>query len=190
MTIIDISKILFFISIIIWIIPPFRQYKGAFFDYFLVLAFIDPIALVYGLLTKSNLPLWVTVLFGYLLIISITSEELLKKLKYFFIILPLLFIVFIPTLNSKIYFILIIGENILLIFVFLKGLITGYTESKKIDWFYLLLVFYVFTIIFKIFNLIIGFADATAFYIITSIAQIFFGLFFSIIRKDRPQVVA
>jgi len=35
----------------------------------------------------------------------------------------------------------------------------------------------------------IGFADAAAFFIITSIAQIIFGLYFSIVRADRSEFI-
>jgi hypothetical protein len=52
-----------------------------------------------------------------------------------------------------------------------------------------MLLFYQTTILFKVLNMAIGFADATAFFIITTIAQIIFGLYFSIVRADRPESI-
>jgi hypothetical protein len=52
-----------------------------------------------------------------------------------------------------------------------------------------MLVFYELTVILKFFNIIIGFADAYGFYFVTSIAQIIFGLFFSIVREDESGVI-
>lgn len=184
MSLTDIIKLLYFASLIVWILPPIRQYKSYMFDFFLVLAVIDPATFLYGLITKSNLPLWLIALFIYLLFISIVTEEFLKKLKYVFIALPLLFVTSIPYMSTKYYHILFVSMDLVLLFVFLKWLITSYVESKKLNIFYLMLVFYMLTIILKFFNLIIGFADASAFFIITTIAQIAFGLFFSIFRED------
>ncbi|MDP2036084.1 MAG: hypothetical protein Q8L04_01780, partial [Ignavibacteria bacterium] len=76
-----------------------------------------------------------------------------------------------------------------LLFVFLKWLITTYVETKKLNIFYLMLVFYMLTVILKFFNLLFGFADASAFFIITTIAQIIFGLFFSFVREDGSGIV-
>jgi hypothetical protein len=188
MPLIEISKILYIIGIIVWLIPPIRQYRGKFFDYFLVLAVIDPISIIYGKFTNSSIPLWIFVLFGYLLIISVITEEILKKFKYIFILIPFIFILFTPIMNNNLYFLFLTVENTFLLLVFLRLLILEFVSTKKVHFFYLVLVFYVLTIIFKFFNFLIGFADATAFFIITSIAQIFFGLFFSIVREDKAGI--
>jgi hypothetical protein len=189
MSVADISKLLYVASIIIWILPAIRHYKTEFFDFFLILALIDPIALVYGLITRTSLPMWLTVLFAYLLIISLLSEEKIKDLKYFLIVIPFLFVVAIPFLSKKYFFIILLVENVFLFLFFLKFLITDYVSNNKLKFFFFMLVFYELTVILKIFNLIIGFADAYGFYIVTSIAQIIFGLFFSIVREDESGVI-
>lgn len=189
MNLTDIIKLLYIASLIVWVLPPIRQYKSYMFDFFLVLAIIDPATFCYGIITKTSMPLWLFALFIYLLIISITTEELLKKLKYVFISLPIFFIVFIPYMTTKHYHIIFICMDVVLLFVFLKWLITSYVEHKKLNLFYLMLVFYIITVILKFFNLLIGFADASAFFIITSLAQIFFGLFFSVVREDGAGIV-
>ena len=188
MNLTEIVKYLYFAGIIVWILPPFRQHKSYMFDFFLVLAIIDPATLIYVLLTKTNMPLWLIALFIYLLIISVTTEELLKKLKYAFIALPLFFVVLIPYMITKYYHVIFICMTIVLLFVFLKWLITFYVDNKKLNVFYLMLVFYILTVILKFFNLLIGFADASEFFIITTIAQIIFGLFFSIVRENESGI--
>lgn len=189
MNLTDFIKLLFFASVVVWILPAIRQYKSYMFDFFLVLAVIDPITLFFGIITKTNMPQWLYALFIYLLIISITTEDILKKLKYVFIALPLLFVIIIPYMTTKYYHILFICMGLVLLFVFLRWLITSYVETKKLNIFYLMLVFYMLTVILKFFNLLFGFADASAFFIITSIAQIFFGLFFSFVREDGSGIV-
>lgn len=188
MNITEVVQYLILSSIIIWILPPIRQYNGYMFDFFLVLAIIDPATLFYGIIAKTSMPLWLIVLFTYLLIISVSKEELLKKFKYIFIAIPLFFILFIPILSTKHYHIIFICMFMTLLFVFLKWLITYYVETKRLSIFYLMLIFYMLTIILKFFNLLIGFADAVAFFYITTFAQIIFGLFFSIVREDESGI--
>ena len=184
MSLVDIIKILYFTSIIIWCLPPIRQFRGRFFDFFLVLACIDPIGTFYGLITKSNIPLWVYSLFIYLLIPSALTETTLKKFRYVFITVPIIFVLTIPYQTKLSYQIFIILENAILLLIFLQVLIVNYASVKKINIFYLVLVFYITTNILKIFNLLVGFADAAALYMVTSIIQIAFGLYFSIARED------
>jgi hypothetical protein len=189
MSLADFLKLLYFASIIVWILPAIRNYKGEFFDFFLILALIDPIALLYGFITKTSIPVWLTVLFAYLLIVSLLSEENIKDLKYILIIIPILFVVLIPFLNKKYFLGFLVIENIILFLFFLKFLIVYYVNNKRIKLFFLMLVFYELTVILKFFNIIIGFADAYGFYFVTSIAQIIFGLFFSIVREDESGVI-
>ena len=137
---------------------------------------------------KTNIPLWLIAFFIYLLVVSVLSEELLKKFKYAFIAIPLLFSLIIPLMTTKYYHFLFICMDLVILFVFLRWLITSYVDKKKLNIFYLMLVFYILTVILKFFNLLIGFADASAFFIITSIAQIIFGLFFSIAREDESGI--
>lgn len=179
-----IAQFLFLVSIVIWVLPPIRHYKSYMFDFFLVLAVIDPINLVYGLITRRSLPEWITILFIYLLIVSVTNEKILKKLKYFFIALPLLFVLLIPLLTTEYYYTIIIFECAVLLLIFLKWLITVYVETNALKIFYLMLVFYILTVILKYFNFIMVFADASQFFVITSITQILFGLYFSVARED------
>jgi hypothetical protein len=189
MSLADFLKLLYFASIIVWILPAIRNYKGEFFDFFLILALIDPIALLYGFITKTSIPVWLTVLFVYLLIISLLSEEKIKNLKYILIFFPLFFVVLIPFLEKKHLLITIIIECSIVFLFFLKFLIVDYVNNKRIKLFFLMLVFYELTVILKFFNIIIGFADAYGFYFVTSIAQIIFGLFFSIVREDESGVI-
>ena len=189
MSIADLSKLIYFISIIIWVLPALRQYKTEFFDFFLILALIDPLAILYGVLTRSSIPSWVTVFFAYLLIISLLSENNIKKLRYILIIIPVIYVLSIPFIDRKFSFVIILIENIILFLFFLKFLITDYVNHQRTKVFFLMLCFYELTVILKVFNLIMGFSNAYSFYFITSIAQIIFGLFFSIVREDESRVI-
>lgn len=189
MSLADLSKLIYFISIIIWVLPALRQYKSEFFDYFLILALIDPIAIIYGIITRSSIPSWVTVFFAYLLIISLLSENNIKKLRYILISIPVIYVLSIPFIDKKFSFVIILTENVIIFLFFLKFLITDYVNHQRIKLFYFMLCFYELTVILKVFNLIMGFSNAYSFYIITGIVQILFGFFFSIVREDESRVI-
>lgn len=186
---INIYKILFYSSNIVWLFPAIRQFRGRYFLFFLVLALSDPINLL--ITWEFHIKILVLpVIITYVLFLSVISIEYLKKN------FPILFVFFLvlmtpPFLSSKVN---IIYTQLVLVFTLilmtiLKTLITAYVEQKKLNLFYVVLIFYLLTLILKYFNLLLGFADAYAFFIITSIAQFAFGLFFSIFREDDSRLL-
>lgn len=190
MTIADISKLLLFTSIIVWLLPPFKQYKGKYFFFFLILACIDPISLFFIFVIKSSLPSQILILFNYCLFFSLLELNFIKKnWIWIFLITLVLFTptIFHFTLIQITWVLIIIQSGITLII--LKNLITNFVSEEKLSLFHLVFLFYQFTAISKLSNLLIGFADATAFYILTTIVQIIFGLFFSIYREDKSGLV-
>jgi len=186
MTQIDISKLLFFTSVIIWLLPPFKQYKGRYFVFFIILACHDPIHLLSILIFNFYLPSQITILFNYCLLLSLIEKNLLKKhwIWIFIIVLVLLALMALHFTRNQITLALIIIQSGITLII-LKNLITNYVSAGKLSLFHVVFLFYQFTAIAKFSNLIIGFSDATAFFILTSIAQIIFGLFFSIFREDK-----
>lgn len=181
MTSADISKLLFFTSIIVWLLPPFKQFKGKYFLFFLILACIDPISLFFMYIIKSPLPSQVVILVFYFSLLSIIEKNLLKK--YWIWILLIALVLFSPTIfhfnrNEIVLVYILLQTGITLII--LKNLITNYVSFGKLNLFLLVFLFYQFTSITKFSNLLFGFADATAFFILTTIVQIIFGLFFSV----------
>ncbi len=88
-------------------------------------------------------------------------------------------------MNGVLSYFSIISLHLGIFLVFLKEFIVKYVSEKKFSLFLLFLFVYELTVVLKLFNILVGYADATAFFIITSIAQIIFGLFFSIHREDK-----
>jgi len=186
MNIISILKILFYVSIFIWLFPPIRQWKTKFFYFFLILALADPISIFISLFIIKNNYFYFP-LISYLQLISIINYKNIPKLKaivYNLLLVGIIILLFIfnqpKTVVPIIHFIITI--------IFMKELLVKFVFDRMLSIFYLMLIFYEFTIILKYFNVILGFTDATAFFIITSIFQIAFGLFFSIFREDKTSI--
>ena len=189
MNLTDIAKILFFTSIIIWILPPFKQYKGRYFYFFAIFAIIDPINLIFPFIFKLNSPPQITIFLLYAALLSLIDFKYLKANWIWVLIFTI--VLFFPTIfkfdSTKIVLTYVFLEAAITLIV-LKNLITLFVAKEKLSLFHTIFLIYQLTIIVKFSNLLIGFADALAFFILTSIAQIFFGLYFSIFREDKPGV--
>ncbi|MDQ7817824.1 MAG: hypothetical protein RDU14_12435 [Melioribacteraceae bacterium] len=191
MSVLLFSKIIVFVSIIVWLIPPIRQFRTSYFYFFLVLALMDPIALIYNSLTDLRIPFGFYLFANFLLLIFLLDFESIKKNLYFIVLsgLVLFGVTTFGNFSNEQSLIILVAIQFFILAVILKKFIINFAFEKKINFFHLILAFYFLTNITKFFNVLTGFADATAFFIITSIAQIIFGLFFSIVREDKPKIV-
>ncbi len=186
---IETLKTIFFISIIVWLFPPIRQFKTKYFWFFLILALADPITHFLRQFSIYNPSYYFYVFISFLLIVSLQDKNFIIKAKFFWLTIFILSIIgFFLDISNNSQLLLLLFTNSVILFILLRNYIVEFV-TKKNNLFLLFLVIYQLTIISKFLNLLLGFADATAFFIITSIFQIAFGLFFSIFREDNPKLV-
>ena len=186
------SQILYWFSVLLWIFPAIRQRKNNFFFYFLILAVSDPINLFVIFILKLNPYESTFVYLSYLLFISILENRVIKK--YWLVLFTPLVVIIITSLSSnlldtnsaKLVFLLL---HTLIFSIILRLFATKQSENGEIHLFLIVLLFYELTIILKVVGITFGFENATANYIITTIFQIAFGLFFSIFRKDNTRLI-
>ena len=190
MDIIEISKILFFASIIVWIIPPIRQYKTRLFIFFLILGIMDPLSLLYKYLTNFPFPLEGYLVFNYIMLLTILPGKTFYKYKpYLLAFTPIMILPMLYTIQKPITYLIVVFLFITMFFIILRNFIITSTKSRKLNFFYMVLLLYLLTIILKFTVLIFGFIDATANFIVTSIFQAVIGLYFSIFREDNPRFI-
>jgi len=148
---------------------------------------MDPITLLYFEIAKKSLPFGFYIFTNYLLLLSTFEKSSLSKNIYLIIIscVVLLGLLFSAAFTPNQIYVILISIQFLILATTLKRLIVRYAFDKRVDLFLLVLNIYLITIITKFFNLLVGFADATAFFIITTIAQIIFGFYFSIVRENN-----
>ncbi|MHB9040713.1 MAG: hypothetical protein ACYC4T_08670, partial [Melioribacteraceae bacterium] len=148
---------------------------------------MDPIALIYFEIFKNAISFNYYIIGCYLLLPSILWKKNSSKFNYAMIFVGLCLAVLSFILNFKIEegLLLIIFIQFVILLTFLKIFVVEYATNSKFNFFYLALVFYTLTSISKFFIVLIGLADATAFFHITTIAQILFGFYFSIYREDK-----
>lgn len=207
---IQLIRIIYYLSSIIWLLPPIRQYGGRYFYFFLFLAITDPLVLLFRtLLGQSSNNIVFPIIF-VLLFLSLLNKEDFKNHKT-----PI--IIFI--IGSLFYFFITLFTFLSIHYEFLEGLTSNYliihsseisslsiiiawvtfffiilvrfnydlSQNKFLNIFHIIFLFYILTNIIKMLNVLLGYTDAAALFIITTIIQIFFGLCFSIFRDDNPK---
>ncbi len=182
-----IPYIISFLSMCVWIFPPFKQYKSDFFYFFLVLAISSPITVAVGFLFKIS-PQILSVTFTLLVISTLMSY---CKHRYFFIILSIFWIIISLSFSfhKNILTITFIGAHIFIVIILINSLMKYIQETKAVNLFLILLITYELINILKYIAGILSYErGAISFYIATFI-QIFFGiifLFISFKTKDFP----
>lgn len=170
-----------YISVVFWLLPPFRQFKGRFFYYFLIMALSDPINIF--CVEEFRAPLYtIHSIAGLFLIFSLTFNQNGFKKKLFLALS--LFFVFIWGMiyfENHLYFLLTIHSIIFLIL--LKIAILPIYQENTINIFYFALLFYELSIVLNL-SLIMGGSNIKMllFYMTLSI-QVLMAIFFTIFTE-------
>lgn len=174
------SRIIFFIDLFIWLLPPLRQKNTKYFIFFLLLALSDPFYYLVNLIHLTDSP-------PYYLIISALVLISLNKKKYSLFLLPLIAGLLFILGNSGIRFCIFILQFIILLY-FLKELILTASEKSKMIIFNLVLVMYQVSVMTK-FASSYFFTIGYIFYDLTTAFEILICVFFILYNdKNSPQI--
>jgi hypothetical protein len=178
------------ISMLVWLFPPIRQYGTRFFIFFLVYAFADILGSFYGKYIDPGTNFITYILIAAVAYISIQEKENLKK--YYFIYVGLvtagagIFLAF-PGLTSGA--LIITAFNLLTVFTLFKYLLDHFFNTKSVNIFLAVLIFYQITTITKLATLLTGFQNDYFYFGTTTALQILIGLFFSIFRYEQNRLI-
>ena len=186
----NLSNTIFYLSILIWLLPPFRQYKTFFFSYFLVLGIAD---ILVFFTTKffeiSSYDFYVIV--SFCLFIALQEIEYLKKKKMMFIGLGLIVICLsFFRIEKNPYIFLIAFLHLMIIFRILYLFVMVAAEKQVINFFYLVLAFYEFTVLLKFLNFLFELKiEAQTYFYITTGFELLVGIFYTTFREDSRKLV-
>lgn len=180
-------KIIVFISIVFWLLPPLKQYKNRFFLFFVVLALTDPLGIVLGK---------IFLFIPYLLynFSGIVAYFVLFDLKKFNKRNVLTFVILIALAGlssnspSKYTFYFIIFINFLILVKFLKIALIFVVENSLVNIFHMVLILYQTTSILKMLSVVENFSSGIYYFAITNIFQILIAIFFTIFREDDKRL--
>ena len=183
----EIIKYITYLSSIVWLFIPIRQYKTRFFLFFLLLALYDPVFISAYYLFKVDIS--VLYLLGSCLLLYAVLFNIKAKTKY--IITIFIFIVitivafYIPTKVVIVQLII----HLLIFFSFLKIFTISYSDTRKLSVFFLILLSYEFSLLLKFFIYLTEFEMGMMYFHLTTVFQILIGLFFLFINEKNSPLI-
>ena len=172
-----IPYILLGISLIIWALIPFRQYRGSFFLFFLILALSDPIVLIYHAIVPIH-PFRIYIVVFLFTIYSIMNFETVKKRLAVLIILAALDICFAVYAGIFLLRVILFFEDFVILYLILGKTLSNITRTYAINVFYFVLNFYVLTLLIKDFIVLIDVKTGIYYFYITSALEILISIYF------------
>ena len=177
----SVERIIIYISTFFWLFPPFRQFKGRYFYYFLILALSDPFALFnYSFIGLPHY--FIHSIAGLLLLYSFDSIVYVKKYLLANIIFILSFFLFLFLLNNLLYVILTL--HLLILYRFIRLSLLNTYRNNELNIFLCTLVFYEISVVVKTIVFISGTNLGVIFFYLTLSFQILVAIFFTVFREE------
>ncbi len=179
-----VARIVASVSILVWLFPPFRQYKNKFFIYFLILAILDPLVLLIQLFIYFQ-PVRIYLIGSLIQMISLMSSK--NILRYKFILLPIIII----NIWFSFYFgrseimAALIVEILIILTIFLRLTLTNIYENMHIKLFYIILDFYVISLIVKFLVSLVDLKLGMNYFFLVSAFEIIIGIFFIFFNDEN-----
>ena len=182
-----IAKFLVYFSILVWLLPPFRQIRGGYFLYFLALGFSDPFALIFLWLIKLNVE-YVHLIIAFILAISILFYN--KKLNINWTIgLTLLLLVSIWRVGiDKQYFYFIIFHFIILMQIMISAVKEVY-QKQRINIYFSILFIYELTTILKFIIYSYNYTSGIYMFYLSLVFEMIIGLFFIFYNLENTPII-
>lgn len=176
-----IPKIIFYINIIAWLLPPFRQKGCKYFLVFLIMALSDPIFGIIDWIHPTDSTAY------YLLVSTLVLITLLRKKYLWFLLIAVLLISIFLTLPEIRIFLFLVHFIILL--YFLKEFILIISKESKILIFNLVLILYEVSVLSKIAASYFEFGGYLYYYLTTAF-EIFIAVYFTLYNEKNSSSIS
>ncbi len=183
-----LAETLIFISILIWIIVPLRQFSSRYFNFFLIIGATDLVVRIvryFGWSLNNSIYVFLT----FLMILALFSKnERNKILPYYLGIIIIIFSVLYYNTNYIIdFYILIVLSFFILIQIFLH-FFDDTLKNREVKLFYIIFLLYQIITVVKFFNIITATFGGYFYFIISTAFQILLGLFFCFVNVKKPKL--
>ena len=164
-------------------VPIFRQYKGNFFHYFLILGLADPTAMLCVAVFNIQ-PILIHSIAGVFLFYSI--DDVRQNVKRFWLLNLIIVITFTIALLMQLNpLFLVLILHFLILIMFIKKLMLKLHQLGEFNWFYLVLVFYEITVLLKVIVFLSGAEIGILYFYLTLAFQFLVAIFFTIFREEN-----
>jgi len=182
-----IGNLIIYLSVIVWLLPPLKQFRGRFFYYFLILALSDPIGMTMHYF-RIAYPITMFVILSAALLLSLPlSNDRHIKIHYAIPILALSLVLmyYLPFTDLM----LVIGIiHLLILLVLFKYLINYVLLNGRLQLFHLLIVTYETSMMLKFTDRAFAFRTGKFEFYFISGFEIILGVMFSLIKEESPRL--
>ncbi|MCH8169789.1 MAG: hypothetical protein IIB07_01485 [Bacteroidetes bacterium] len=178
------AYIIFYISLLVWLLPPLRQYKGKLFLYFLVFAIADPLTRISTISFHTN-AYQIHGLISFAAILAVSVNKISKKNIVFIFTGFILTLFVISTQDRNIIFLYLILLHLVIIWYFLKETLISFSKNNFLTLGWVVLILYEISIVLKLIVALEVTQASTIYYYLTTGFQILIAVFFTIYKVEH-----
>ena len=170
-----------------WLLPPFRQFRGKYFYYFLVLGLEGLTTMLFAYLQINILKLYNIV--NIILLLTLVNPTSIKKYRYLFIISLAGVLLINHISDTKLLFLANIIGYMVIFYIFLKNTVIDYYKNDSLRVGFLIILLYQITIILKFYFVLRNIHIGLIFYYLTTAFENFIAIFFTIYKvEEAPSI--
>lgn len=181
----NVRQLIPFFSMLIWLMPPIRQYKTQYFTFFVILAFTDPIIFsvykIFGIQTLKFYPI-----ITFLLVISLSNIK--RKILWLATSGVIIILTYINRNDTVNLYYLCIVLLFIILFLIISKLMLMIIQHKILNVFLSLLLLYSLINVLKFIAVALDLYQGSISFILASFTQIFFGISFSFITINTKNI--
>lgn len=171
-----------YISTIVWSLPPFRQYKGKFFNYFFIMAISDPVgSFLVKLGYRNSFSVYAVVAAAALLSVIALKRNIKRFPAVSFILFTLTAGIFMPLTEVQL---MTAATLLVLIYFFISYMIIFVGKYGRVSLFHLIFLIYNLSLVFKLVNIALEIHKGQVYFYCTTIFDIILGMFFCFFREE------
>lgn len=178
------TYIIIYTSILVWTLPPFKQYKGCYFYFFLVLASGGLLSIVVSSIVHFGL-LKLYDIISFLLLLSLYKQQQIKKNWYWFFIMLLILLFMNKYSDDKLIRFSIIALHIIIFYIILKNAAIDYNTNNMFNIGYFILLLYEITVLLKFYLAIANIHTGAIFFYLMTAFESFIAIFFTIYKVEK-----
>ncbi len=174
---------------LLWVFPAFRQLKGRYEAFFVLLAFEGLISSLIRLYHIPNVINYLQVGTSFLLPLCLFDRNRKSAFDYVYIIISILIMaVIIPEHKIALLVITLIILHLFIFTVFLKDFVWETVTNNSFNLYFVMLIIYELSILVRLFYAANGTSMGLYYYVVLTILEIVIGIFFTIFRENNPKL--
>ncbi len=179
----DIRYIIVYSSIVVWLLPPFRQYRGNYFSFFLVLGLEGLSTILFSYLHISLLKVYN--IMNIIVLFSLINFTSIKKYWYLFFLSLAIILLINHTSDNKLIVFTIILTHLIIFYIFLKDTAINYNKNGSLSIGYFIILLYEITAILKFCLALSNIRTGIIFFYLTTAFESFIAIFFTIYKLEE-----